>query len=97
MDFCTRAIQLSCYSGFFGNLFMSVVKTESLGGENGGGNVSCEVQCGLYHHLSGNFFVTILLALVSVSSSVVLSLRQKNPMESSPIKQSLLSCLFSPF
>jgi len=57
--------------------------------------VSYEVQSSLYCHLSGSFFVTTLLALVLRSSSVVLSLRHKNPMESFPIKQSLLSCLFS--
>lgn len=82
MDFCTRAVKLSCYSGFFGNLLVSVVKTQSLGGEKQGGTVSCEVQCSLYCHLSGTVFVTILLALVHMSS-VLRSLRCENPMESS--------------
>lgn len=65
--------------------------------------MSCEVQCSLYCHLFGNFFVTVIRPLVSLSSNVILRLRHKNlmespppsRMESSPIKQSLLSCLFS--
>lgn len=97
--FCTKAVQISCCSGFFGNLFVLMIKTQRLGvkkeEEVCPKRKSCTVQCSLYCHLSGNFFVTILLALVPMSSSVVLSLMHKKHMKSSLIKQSLLSYLFS--